>query len=105
MFVYIWCSCILIDRIGYQLELGENIGVGDVAVAVAGAELRDDLLPDSVLPLWVHGEQEHGPDEERGRGFLPRGEEGLALVDHLVGCQRLAVVAMLLLLLLRCPRL
>jgi hypothetical protein len=72
----------------YQLQLAEDIGVG--SLAVAAAELPEDLLPDPVLPLRVYGEQEHGPDEEGGRGLLPRGEERLALVDHLVGRQRLA---------------
>jgi hypothetical protein len=75
--------------------------MGNLAV-VAGAEFPDDLLPDFVLPFRVHGEQEHGPDQERSCGFLPRGEEGLALVDHLVGCQRLAAVPVLR---LRRPRL
>ncbi|WVZ57084.1 hypothetical protein U9M48_007520 [Paspalum notatum var. saurae] len=60
-------------------------GAGNAAATVVPALefMEEDLLPDLLLPMWVCAEQEHSPDDEGGCGFLPRGEEGLALVDHL----------------------
>jgi hypothetical protein len=78
-----------VDVYAYQLQFAEDFDdVEDLAV-ISAAAFRQDLLPDLILPLWVHAEQEHGPDQKGGRGFLPCGKEGLPLIDNLPGGQRL----------------